>query len=366
MSIRQVELELANSLPKTELIANVAEIRMKTISRGALPDNQRASKEQRELASLPKHNRHIFVNPFQLEDLLIFDVENLRRILTNVIEYITPIQLAWSIHGAPAQLIQHVLTCLPSVEQSAFLRELAYPITHAGIQQARHLLLDQLFWELTYWHTPELYEELTAGEHLHPGIFEQLEPWLRDKIVLDVGAGSGRASFEAVQHGAKLVYAVEPSPGLRQMLRQKIACTPDIPSIIISAGDFAHIPLPTQSVDLTLSCSAFLAEPEQDSESGLTELRRVTRAGGTIVVIWPRPQDRAWLSKRGFRYVALPCEQEMVISFASWQSAWRCVQRFYGGNAEALHYLLQAHEPSIPFAVLGFNAPCDYCWLQVT
>ncbi|MEO7018540.1 MAG: class I SAM-dependent methyltransferase [Ktedonobacteraceae bacterium] len=342
---------------------------MKIISQGTVTgraDHLHPLREQKALASLPKHNRHIFVNPFQLEDLLIFDAENLCRILTNVIEYITPIQLAWCMYGAPAQLIQHVLTCLPSVEQPAFLHELVYPITSMVIQHTRHLLLDQLFWELTYWHTPELYEELTAGEHLHPGIFEQLEPWLRDKIVLDVGAGSGRASFEAVQHGAKLVYAVEPSPGLRRILRRKRDCAPNIPSVVVSAGDFAHVPLSTQSVDLALSCSAFIAESEQGGESGLAELRRVTRTGGTIVVIWPRLQDRAWLSERGFRYVALPCEQEMVISFASWQSAWRCVQRFYGGKPEALHYLLHAHEPSIPFAVLGFNAPCDYCWLQVT
>lgn len=326
---------------------------------------QRVVRERKSLASLPKHRPHDFVNPFHIEDLLIFDEAHLCRVLANENGRLTLEQLAWCVQRAPAQLVQRILACLSNADQPAFLHALAYPITSVVIEQAQHLLLDQLFWELTYWKTPKLYDELTAGEHLHPGIFEQLEPWLRGKIVLDIGAGSGRASFEALHHGAKLVYAVEPSPGLRQILHRKLARAPDHPAMIVGAGDFAHVPLPTQSVDLALSCSAFTAKSEQGGELGLAELRRVTRAGGMIAIIWPRPTDRAWLSQHGFRYVALPCEQTMKLAFASWQSAWRCVRRFYGENQAALDYLLYAHEPSIPFAVLGLNAPRDYCWLRI-
>jgi SAM-dependent methyltransferase len=317
------------------------------------------------MTRLPKHSKHAFINPFHIADLLVFDQENLCRLLVDEHGRMRPEQLGWCMHGAPAQLIQRVLACLPRAEQPVFQHALASPVTSATIGQAQHLLLDQLFWELTYWKTPELYDELTTGEHLHPGIFAQLEPWLHNSIVLDIGAGSGRASFEACQHGAKLVYAVEPSPGLRRLLHRKLAGAPNHPAIVVRAGDFAHVPLPPHSVDLALSCSAFTAQPEQGGELGLTELQRVTRTGGIIAVIWPRPKDRAWLSQHGFRYVALPCEQAMTVSFASWQSAWRCVRRFYGENSKALHSLLYADEPSLPFAVLGFNAPCDYCWLQV-
>ncbi len=316
-------------------------------------------------ASLPTHHKHTFVNPFRLKDLLIFDKTNLCRVLASEAGSMTPEQLAWSMREAPQQLMQRVRACLPADEQPAFLRELTSPGAGTQCEQARHLLLDQLFWELTYWETPELYEELTAGERLHPGIFEQLEPWVRDKVVLDVGAGSGRASFEALRHGAQMVHAVEPSPGLRRILHHKVSQASESAAVVISTGDFAHVPLPDQSVDLALSCSAFTAKPEQGGEAGLAELRRVTRAGGAIVMIWPRPADRAWLNARGFQYVTLPCEQEMSVSFASWQSAWRCVRRFYGSSAKALDYLIHADEPRIPFAVLGFNAPRDYCWLKV-
>lgn len=328
--------------------------------------HQRAASERRALARLPKHRQHAFVNPFQIADLLIFDRHSLCRVLTNEHGPWPPERLAWGMHGAPHQLVQRLLACLSSAERPLFLRGLATPITSVVIEQAQHILLDQCFWELTYWQTPELYDELTGGEHLHPGIFEQLEPWLQGKSVLDIGAGSGRASFAALQHGARCVYAVEPSPGLRRLLCQKLTHAPDRPALVVEAGDFAHVPLPQQSIDLALSCSAFTAYPQQGGERGLAELRRVTRPGGRIVVIWPRLQDRAWLSQHGFHYVALPHEPDMAISFGSWQSAWRCMRRFYGENQEALRYLLYAHEPRVPFRVLGMNAPCDYCWLEVT
>lgn len=327
--------------------------------------SQREVRERKALASLPKHRNHAFVNPFQIDDLLIFDLAHLGALLASAQGFMCPEQLAWGTMHASDELVQRILDCLPSASQTAFLHARAAPSTHVVNAHAEHLLLDQLFWELTYWYTPELYEELTAGEQIHPGIFEQLAPWIRESTVLDIGAGSGRASLAALRHGAKLIYAIEPSPGLRQLLCDKLARAPDPPAMIVRAGEFAHIPLPAHSVDLALSCSAFTAQPTQGGEAGFAELRRVTRPGGLLAIIWPRPQDRAWLRQHAFHYVKLPCEQPMAISFASWQQAWRCTRRFYGENQAVLDYLLYAHEPRIPFHVLGMNAPCDYCWLQI-
>ncbi len=310
-----------------------------------------------------EHSDHDFVNPFQVEDLLIFDQQNLERILRTV--KLAPGQLAWCMQGASQQLIQRFLACLPATDRPIFLCELAHHIDEDRIGLARHLLLDKLFWELTYWKTPELYDELVWGEHLHPGIFQQLAPLLDHKIVLDAGAGSGRASFEALRHGARLVYAIEPSPGLRYLLARKLASSPAPHSIVPRAGNFIHLPLPNQSVDLALTCSAFTAEAEQGGQPGLAELRRVTRAGGYIVVIWPRCEDHRWLAEQGFHYVALPQEKEMGVDFVSWQSAWRCVHRFYARKQNVHRYLSHAAQPRLPFSVLDFNAPCDYCWLQV-
>jgi len=223
---------------------------------------------------------------------------------------------------------------------------------------------------LTYWKMPDLYDELTEGEQLHPGIFQQLEPDLCDKLVLDAGAGSGRASFECARHGARLVYAVEPSPGLLHILEQKLVCQVragvlEPGRVIPCRGRFDHLPLQDRSVDLALSCSAFTATPEQGGEPGLAELKRVTRPGGKIVLIWPRIQDYSWLGTHGFTYVALPLQQEMQVRFRSLKSALKCAHRFYAHNEAVVRYIRSRRSTEVPFSVLGINPPCDYCWLEV-
>ena len=317
--------------------------------------------------ALAAHVDHAFVNPFQLEDLLIFDEANFCRLMGGCMHKMPLEQLAWAMHSAPPQLILRLLACLQGELRPVFFQEWQRFVPQCKIDQAGHLLLDTLFWELTYWKTPQLYEELVAGERLHPGIFEQLEPSLSGKVVLDAGAGSGRAAFEAIRYGARLVYTVEPSPDLLRLLRRKVRALRADGLIIPMQGDFAHLPLADRSVDAALACSAFTSEPEHGGEAGLAELKRVTRPGGSIVLIWPRSQDLLWLTSRGFRYVLLPASGEMCVHFPSVASARRCVRRFYAGNKRALAYIFQQRDSAeIPFSVLGFNPPCDYCWLPVS
>lgn len=306
-----------------------------------------------------------FANPFQLEDLLVFEEAHFCQTLGGCIHKMTLEQLAWGLHAAPDSLMERVRSCLSPREREVLQRAATRVVPECEVVRARRKLLDLFFWELTYWKTPELYEELTIGEQLHPGIFQHLEPFLRGKIVLDAGAGSGRASFECVRHRASLVYALEPSPGLLRLLCQKASCSSTADRILPLAGDFAHIPLSDGSVDLALACSSFTSEPGQGGEPGLAEFKRVVRSGGAIAFIWPRSQDRTWLSARGFHYVALPCEREMCVRFSSFACALRCARRFYAGNHNVLRYLLCERQPVVPFSILGINPPCDYCWARV-
>ena len=91
----------------------------------------------------------------------------------------------------------------------------------------------------------------------------------------------------------------------------------------------------------------------------------MTKAGGKIVLIWPRKEDYHWLVESGFHYVSLPVQGEMLVHFRSLQSALRCARIFYAGNREVQGYLLKKQEPDVPFSVLGLNPPRDYCWLTV-
>lgn len=306
-----------------------------------------------------------FENPFQIEDLCVFDQETLHNMLARNHAKLTNILLAQSFHGVAEKVVTHVLQCLPQAQQNQFLRELQQPTSTQEVQQARQKVLDELFWELIYWKKPELYEDLTEGEQLHEGIFQALETDLRDMTVLDVGAGSGRASFECLRFGAARIYAVEPSPGLLRLLRKKVDRLGVGQCIISAPGRFDKIPLPDQSVDIALSCSAFTALDNQGGEPGLAELVRVTRPGGKIVVIWPRTIDHDWFVAHGFQYHSLPVVDEMFVRFRSFAIALRCAQLFYAHNPEVMHYLDKTQKPEIPFSVIGMNPPRDYFWLEI-
>ena len=307
----------------------------------------------------------MFENPFHIEDLLVFDLPSLQRILEQGSFGVTIEQLAYSLHHTSRPLVEHIEKCVPHKHYALFHNELQRPLSEQQIAQARKHVLDSLFWELTYWKTPSLYEELTEGEQLHPGIFQQLSSEVRGKTVLDVGAGSGRATFECLRSDAALVHAVEPSPGLLRILNQKSKQHPMTNCVIPHEGRFDAIPLADNSVDVALSCSAFTALPEQGGERGLAELQRVTKPGGKIVLIWPRVEDHSWLKAHGFQYVSLPVQQEMSIHFRSVRSALQCAQLFYARNKAVLQYVLSKQDTNVPFSVIGVNPPRDYCWRNV-
>ena len=309
-------------------------------------------------------NTPLFDNPFHIEDLQVFDDNTLYRISCNGFG-LSIETLARALQGAPDMLVDRIKNILPSSNYSHFIQELRQPVPQDQVDAARRNVLDRLFWELTYWKTPDLYSELTEGEQLHPGIFKQLEPNIRDKSVLDAGAGSGRASFECMRYGARLVYAVEPSPGLLRILEKKLPAYAEGQRIVPLQGTFDVLPLENDCVDTALSCSAFTADPAEGGEAGLAEMRRVTKPGGKIVIIWPRIQDYDWLTQHGFQHVMLPVQQEMCVHFRSMETALKCARRFYAHNEQVARYILERRQPEVPFSVLGFNPPRDYCWLTV-
>lgn len=306
-----------------------------------------------------------FENPFQLDDLLVLDDVTLQYLAGNEAGGLRTERLACAAQGTSKRVQAHISRNLSPDQCAVFALELSRSRSQEEICAAREETLNHLFWELTYWKTPELYEELIAGEHVHPGIFQQLAPDIRGGTVLDAGAGSGRASFECLRYEARKVYAVEPSPGLLRILARKREMLADPARLEARRGRFDSLPCEDCSIDLAISCSAFTAEAARGGEAGLAELRRVTRPGGKIVIIWPRLEDYTWLAAHGFYYVALPVQEDMRVTFRSMESALRCARHFYAHNPQVERYLLRTRKPEVPFSVLDMNPPVDYCWLLV-
>lgn len=107
-----------------------------------------------------------------------------------------------------------------------------------------------------------------------------IAPW-DDKIVLDLGAGTGFhiARFHAQ---AKHVVAVEPnSPSRLQIMVRVIRL--NLGRVSVMHGSAEHLLLPNASIDIMHARFAYFFPP--DCEPGLKELARVMKPGGTAFII---------------------------------------------------------------------------------
>jgi ubiquinone/menaquinone biosynthesis C-methylase UbiE len=151
---------------------------------------------------------------------------------------------------------------------------------------------------------------------------------------------------------------MDPAPPLLHLLEGKLAAT-GLRNVELLRGVFRRVPLPDDSVDAVVSCSAFGPREARGGQRGLNELLRVTRPGGRIVIMWP--EDPAWFVRQGFQYTSL--RGHLTITFPTIEDAWQIAARFYG--AAALRALEATGRPELPFHALGVNEPRDLCWLTV-
>ena len=106
-------------------------------------------------------------------------------------------------------------------------------------------------------------------------LFELVD--LTGKIVLDVGAGSGRLTFAAAEKAA-WVYASEPVGTLREFMRDKIA-DDGIKNIRVLDGLVTELPFPDDTFDVVMSGHVIGDEYEAE----IAELTRVCRSGGWLI-----------------------------------------------------------------------------------
>ena len=99
----------------------------------------------------------------------------------------------------------------------------------------------------------------------------------KGKVVLDIGAGSGRLTFAAAK-SARMVYAVEPVSTLREFIRNKIE-DEEMNHIRVTDGFVENIPYPDETFDIVMSGHVI----GDDLVKELAEKERVCKTGGYML-----------------------------------------------------------------------------------
>ncbi len=172
--------------------------------------------------------------------------------------------------------------------------------TQEQVRAAECFVLDRHDWAVVYVY-PEVMNKRCPYIYNwnKERLFELAD--FNDKIVLDVGAGTGRLTFAAAER-ARCVYACEPVDRLREFMREKIACE-KIQNVTVLDGMCDWLPYEDNTFDIVMSGHVV----GDDYEREIAELERVTKRGGWILDC-AGEDDRKGdpnqeLLKRGFEYL---------------------------------------------------------------
>jgi len=172
------------------------------------------------------------------------------------------------------------------------------PLNANSARQAEISVLQSLDDLITYVHDPTVYD---AQEFLNWDSKELTSLVdFSDKIVIDVGAGTGRLTFVAART-ARVVFAVEPVGNLRYYIKAK-AQKNTVTNIYPVDGLITDLPFPDKFADVTMGGHVFGDKPAAE----LSELARVTSPGG-MVILCPGNKDEnnehhEFLMEQGFSW----------------------------------------------------------------
>jgi len=144
------------------------------------------------------------------------------------------------------------------------------------IRQAEIAVLNRVQDWLIYVLDPHKYDRLEFLNWDDSSLLEMAD--FKDKIVLDIGSGTGRLAF-TVAHLAQVVYAIEPVSNLRRFILSESARR-GLENVYPIDGRITQIPFPDNFTDFLMAGHVFgdCFEEEYD------EMRRVVRNGGSILL----------------------------------------------------------------------------------
>jgi len=215
--------------------------------------------------------------------------------------------------------------------------------------------VSKLFWPLVYWNRPDDYDELVAGEPIHPQVLEQLE--IEGTSVCDLGAGTGRLTLLMAAR-ARHVVAVDAVPALLDRLQRR-ARSAGLSNITVVRAGFVPLPLADDSVHLAVACSVFTHEASSGTERALHEAERIVEPGGQVAIIWPHHPE--WFAARGYEHRSF--EGNTVMHFRDVATARRLCELYY--SPAAVRWVIEHASADVPFEVLGTKPPNDVCIKRV-
>lgn len=135
------------------------------------------------------------------------------------------------------------------------------------------------------------------------------------RTILELGAGTGKLTRLLAPSGAR-VLALEPVPAMRAKLAQTV------PAAQVMDGTAESIPLPGASVDAVVVAQAF---HWFDAIRALSEVHRVLRPGGRLLLAWNRRDESvSWVRELGDRVRTLAGDEPQVRDDAWRRSLARC------------------------------------------
>jgi SAM-dependent methyltransferase len=129
--------------------------------------------------------------------------------------------------------------------------------------------------DLLYAHFPWVYDEFSSYPYNPDPIDVVVDEFsLVDKVVLDIGSGTGRSTLKLARR-ARQVIGAEPAPAMSAVAEQRLA-TEGVTNVTLLRPTKERIPLADASVDAVVSMTAGL---------DVGEALRVVRPGGIVASV---------------------------------------------------------------------------------
>jgi SAM-dependent methyltransferase len=171
--------------------------------------------------------------------------------------------------------------------------------TPVEIRQAEIDVMNMMQDWLIYVLDPAKYDELEFLKWDDDSLLSMAD--FKGKVVVDIGAGTGRLAFTAAPL-ASVVYAVEPVSKLRQYIWEKRDRL-GLDNIFPLDGTITQIPLPDDFADIIMVGHVFGDFPKEECD----EMIRVVRSGG-MILLHPGTNNNAnsepaqYLVQEGFEF----------------------------------------------------------------